>query len=175
MFLSVGWDSEEFERASRRPLASSDRTRMEWWVDHVLAEARRVWGPLYLTSFVRETGSHATGWAVDIQPVLGDDARVRRIADWFAARFLPTGTLAQVIYEPPEAGQKRAHVHLAARLIPGATAGYLVETEGRRYASVPIPALDDVSPLIEFQTGALGGLGIVGLVALGFILFSDLA
>ena len=63
----------------------------------------------------------------------GDPAANRQLADYFAARFLPSKELAQVIDE-------RNHVHLALRLVPGAMAGYLHEPQEGRLTLADIPA-----------------------------------
>ena len=102
-------------------------------------------GPLIVTSFFRPgAGSHGTGFAVDVQPQRGVDNYIRRIADFMAALYLPgedSSPLHQIIYEAPEAGQKRAHIHIVLFGYTGkATPGYLLDLEGNhQYAKTAIP------------------------------------
>lgn len=134
--------ASEFVRRSHRPLKLREQTKAETW-GRRLDPVREIMGPITVTSFVRNgPGSHADGSAVDIQLTFGTNKQIRKLADLVAAMYLRTGELAQVIYEAPEKGQLRAHVHLADRLVPGAVGGYLLDLEGnRKYARAPIPDL----------------------------------
>jgi hypothetical protein len=102
-------------------------------------------GRLIITSFLRGTsGSHSNGLAVDIQPRKGADPYIRRIADFMAALYRPGkrgSALHQIIYEAPELGQKRAHIHIVlAGYIGGATSGYLLDLEGnQKYIVTALP------------------------------------
>ena len=102
-------------------------------------------GRLAVTSFLRgTTGSHSDGLAVDVQPRKGTDKHIRRIADFMAALYHPGqrgSPLQQIIYEAPEPGQKRAHIHVVLKEYQGqATPGYLLDLEGnRQYIRVAFP------------------------------------
>ncbi len=102
-------------------------------------------GQLVVTSFLRgTTGSHSDGLAVDIQPRKGADPYIRRIADFMAALYRPGkrgSPLHQIIYEAPEAGQIRAHIHVVLKEYEGrATPGYLLDLEGnRQYTRIEFP------------------------------------
>lgn len=133
----------EFMRSSVPPVLTPAQERDALFYAKLLQPARDEFGAIAVTSFVRLTGAHAAG-AVDVQLVDGSNADIKRLADWLAAHYLPSGQLAQVIYEPPEPGQHRAHVHITAQLVPGARPGYLVESiaAGRRiYTPQAIPTL----------------------------------
>lgn len=130
-----------------------------------MLEAGRVahGGPLLLTSYVRTSGggAHADGRGsgLDVQPLHGGEDRIRQLADFFAAAYLRAG-LVQVIYEPPARGQRRGHVHLARRIVQGATPGYLWE-QGERYVYAPMQDLQAPaalpSPPSPALVAALGG------------------
>ncbi len=102
-------------------------------------------GQLAVTSFLRGTsGSHRDGLAVDVQPWKGTDLFVRRIADFMAALYRPgnrVSPLHQIIYEAPEPGQMRAHIHIVLSAYQGgATHGYLLDLEGnRQYVTTALP------------------------------------
>jgi len=102
-------------------------------------------GQLVITSFLRGTsGSHSDGLAVDVQPRRGKDPHIRRIADFMAALYRPGmrgSPLHQIIYEAPEPGQIRAHIHIVlSGYIGGATPGYLLDLAGnRQYVTATLP------------------------------------
>lgn len=102
-------------------------------------------GRLFVTSFLRGTsGSHSDGLAVDVQPLRGTDSYIRRVADFIAALYRPGkqgSPLHQIIYEAPEPGQKRAHIHIVLKGYKGAaTSGYLLDLEGnQQYVSATLP------------------------------------
>ena len=102
-------------------------------------------GRLAVTSFLRgTTGSHSDGLAVDVQPRRGTDVHIRRIADFMAALYHPGkrgSPLYQIIYEAPEPGQMRAHIHIVLAEYQGAaTPGYLLDLEGnRKYTVATLP------------------------------------
>jgi hypothetical protein len=104
-------------------------------------------GRLVVTSFLRGTsGSHSDGLAVDIQPGKGNDSHIRRIADFMAALYRPGvrgSPLHQIIYEAPELGQMRAHIHVVLVEYKGqATSGYLLDVLGnQQYTKAPLPRL----------------------------------
>lgn len=132
--LSDNFTLAEFQAASHITLPAWAVSRATWWAQVILQPARDRLGRLRVTSFYRpaDRGSaHETADAVDIVPL---DVSVRAAADWFAVNKLrPYGELVQVIDE-------RDHVHLASRLVPGATAGYLHEpTEGDFAFASPDP------------------------------------
>lgn len=134
--------ADEFVRASSRKLSVRELGLASWWGD-VLDPVRAVAGALWVTSFVRagDNGSHGDGSAVDIQPVAGGERRIEAIAALCAALLLRSGAVAQVIYEAPERGQLRGHVHIARRLVGGASGGYLVDRRGdRKYELAVIPS-----------------------------------
>lgn len=132
MKLSRFFDLEEFRAASAVPLSADHVARAGWLAVNVLDAARAVAGPLVVTSFVRSSGSwaHRNGMAVDVQPVSGDDAAIRRLAQYIAQAHRPGAgrPIEQVIYEAPAPGQRRAHVHIAIQT--GGTPGYLVDARG---------------------------------------------
>lgn len=102
-------------------------------------------GRLVVTSFLRGTsGSHSDGLAVDVQPREGDDSVIRRVADFMAALYCPGeegSPLHQIIYEAPESGQMRAHIHVVLSVYQGrATSGYLLDLAGdRQYVTTILP------------------------------------
>ena len=102
-------------------------------------------GRLAVTSFLRGTsGSHSRGFAVDVQPYRGTDVHIRRIADFMAALYQPgkrSSPLHQIIYEAPEPGQMRAHIHIVlSGYTGGGTPGYLLDLEGnQQYAITALP------------------------------------
>lgn len=121
----------EFVGASQRPPSGAERALLPSW--RSILDPAREWygGPVRVTSWLRlGGGAHASGDAVDVQPVSGGEGEIRALAEYFAALHLPPqgSGLAQVIYEPPASGQRRGHVHLARRLVQGATPGFLVES-----------------------------------------------
>lgn len=147
--LSSSFTLGEFMRVSTPPvLTPAQEERAAWYaallqpVRDELVQRHGDAGKVCITSYVRLSGAHAAG-ALDVQTCGGGNDLVRELADKLAARYLRSGQLAQVIYEPPEPGQHRAHVHIARELVPGAAAGYLVESiaSGKRiYTRLPIPA-----------------------------------
>jgi hypothetical protein len=158
----------EFARASQRELSELELQLAERFSWQILPPARERFGRILVTSFVRthkpgtaglvpELGAHAYGVAADVVLLdrRGDVAGNRQLADYFASRFLPSGQLAQVIDE-------RTHVHLALRLVPGATGGYLHEPQEGRFTVADIPAA-----IAENNRAGAAGLAIAaGLIFL---------
>jgi hypothetical protein len=166
--FSAFFTRAEFERASTRPLLEYELQVAERWSSQILPPAREIFGPLLVTSFVRtakpgtgglvpELGPHSYGVAVDVVRLdrRGDPGANRALADFFASRFLPSGELVQVIDE-------RTHVHLANRLVTGATAGYLHEPTEGRFVLADIPAAIADRPFIG--AGALVAVAAVILL-----------
>lgn len=150
--FDANFSRAEFERASQRDLSALELQLAERFSTRILPPARERFGPLLVTSFIRtakpntgglvpEIGAHAYGIAADVVRLdrRGDPAANRQLADFFAGRFLQAGELAQVIDE-------RSHVHLAVRLVPGATAGYLHEPREGRFVLADIPAVISEHP-----------------------------
>lgn len=141
----------EFMRVSSVPILTPFQESMAQYHAELLQPVRDALvqrhgdaGKVRVTSFVRGSGSHRYG-AVDVQTVGGGNELIRELADMLAARYVRAdgrGQYAQVIFEMPEPGQTRAHVHLAPVLVPGAAPGYLLDLAGNRsYTAAPIPAV----------------------------------
>lgn len=144
--MSRHFGKTEFEIASIRALTPDEGwLAMNEWAPILDPLRDFCGGPLIVTSYVRGSGSHANAGAVDVQPAAGGNDAVRRVADFAAALYRPGASgspLRQIIFEMPEKGQKRAHVHLARILVPGAMPGYLLDLAGdRRYTSARIPTI----------------------------------
>lgn len=139
--LSMHFSLSEFQRTSNRALTVADMRNAELLANGPLDDAREAFGRINVTSFLRGSGAHAKGWAVDLQPQDGGEDTIRAMSRYIAGRHLQQngGILAQVIYEPPAPGQRRGHAHLALHLVPGAVGGYLEERGEGNYASVPAP------------------------------------
>lgn len=123
----------EWQAASSRQLTGDEVAWAWWWTTYVLGPARRVFGPLLVTSFERgvnpntgatETGGHSTedagGYAVDFAP-LADGVTTREVRDWLAAHKLEY--LGELIDE-------RDHVHMTVRGVGGFGEVWNEVTEG---------------------------------------------
>lgn len=105
--LSVNFSLDEFQRVSNRPITEADLPALQQLVNQVLQPARRVWGPIRITSYIRtgdnaigRGGSHVDGGAVDFVPV---NASINDVFSWIAIN-LPTA-FGRVINE-------RDHIHI---------------------------------------------------------------
>lgn len=141
---------EEAQRKSNRDLTAAEEARYRELVRRVLDPTREAIGqPLIVTSFVRSSGSHAGGYAIDVQPRYGGEDVILSVADLIAGFTQPGEDryVKQVLYEAPEPHQWRGHVHIATRLVDGATPGYITDMKGdqkyatRTAADVVLPAL----------------------------------
>lgn len=127
------FSAEEFAGASWRRLSGAEVERARQLVALVLDPMREYYGgPLLVTSYLRPFGSwvHRTAHAVDVQPASGDSGDIARLAQWAAQTIRPGPgrPVQQIIYEAPEGGQHRAHIHVA--LVTDGTPGFLVDADG---------------------------------------------
>lgn len=111
MQLTRDFSLAEFEQASHRSLYQSERDRAMLHARGHLQPARREFGRLVVTSYVRIPphvggGDHADGAAVDVVPL---DASIDDVFAWYAARPWLYG---QVIHG-------RDHIHVT---LPGTRA-----------------------------------------------------
>jgi hypothetical protein len=143
------FSAAEFAGASWRRLSADELERARQLVALALDPMREHYGgPLIVTSYLRPWGSwaHRTAHAVDVQPATGDSGDIAGLAQW-AAQTLRPGPgrpVQQIIYEAPEGGQHRAHIHIA--LATDGTPGFLVDADGsERYALVDPNTWDSVA------------------------------
>lgn len=110
--LTANFALEEFERASHRALTPAEKEAARWWAVEVLQPARRVVGPIRITSFVRTGaaiggGCHADGSAVD---VIALERPQRELWEWLATYKI--GVLGELELDPTPGNE---HVHLTRR------------------------------------------------------------
>jgi hypothetical protein len=133
MQLTANFHLSEFQRASARPLTAAHVEKARRFAVHVLQPLRREFGPILITSFLRDSGSgtHRDGDAVDMVladwPVTRDGhSEAHRRAAEFAGTYLTHG-FGRLIHELAAPGQTHDHLHMTLPGVQGSTGLVLVE------------------------------------------------
>lgn len=142
--VSKNFTTEEAERASQRALTPQEIERFRLHVLRVLQPARRVWGRIRVSSYVRTgasvgAGSHADGNGIDFVPM---DAPMRPVFEWIATN-LP-GQFGELILEDD-------HIHMTLTGYRG-EAGEVLEQVGTTESGNPIFDLASIAPVALFGT-----------------------
>lgn len=166
----------EFQTVSVRPLTPTETGQANWHA-RILQQARNAVNEFYgsapaggeyqihITSFLRTSGDHATGAAVDwnVRDRAGNryDALTRWARDWLALRM--PEAFAELIYEPGFSEGSYAHVHHSRK-------GFSTDTQANRAPQI-LDEIEEgiykVATILPFPRPV--SLTALALVAVGII------
>lgn len=109
--LSLDFDLREFpgwETASELEVQKALRLTQT-----ILQPARRIWGRIVVTSWIRSDSPHSSGDAVDFVPTAAHqedpELGIQRVHGWIAT-YHPTA-FGELLYELPDPSETTPHIH----------------------------------------------------------------
>lgn len=163
--LTANFTLEEFQEASTRTLTAAALTNARWFATNILEPARRVFGPIRVTSFLRPAGgltvsgntsAHGDGYAVDLVPLQASVVDVHR---WLARN--KAQYFAELLLERSESTGVFDHIHVSKPRLGQPTGEVLEQQPSGAFAFWDDPANPDPQYL-QVSSSDAGELGPTG-------------